>query len=587
MRLRTEQDALKYLERSGWGLAEIDDKIQAWDDHPEFCRNSLSIRDKRGVNVPLELTPAQLKLWAAVKRQMDQGRAVRIIVLKSRQVHMSVGTASIIWRRVAFLPGQHAMVYANRSDNTTNVWDYYRQFTENYNHKYSGVKQRKLKGRGIFEGAGQEGIEWAGSSYVYAETAGAKTSARGSSIRHFHLSEGAFWDQGPTVRLGLMQSLPDDADTTLIDESTANGLGGSFHAAWMRAIAGESDFDPVFFGCLEHPENVRRIDMPMDRWMNSMDRTERNLYERHGAKPEQLEWRRWTIQNKCDGSARMFQQEHPVNAEEAFLSSGRTYFDMSALERHPAIEQPMSGRIEEVLIGTRKQIQFVARADGRGELRVWRKPVPNRMYVIGGDAAQGIDVSARQGGTSDPDYSAACVMDQHTGEQVAVLHARLQPSVFAQYTADLGRWYNWAYLVPEANGVGIAYIEGLMQLGYPLHLIFQRRRNATDQRTALLQDLGYLTNETGRPQLLAALDRGIAEMSIQLVDPQTIQECRTLVTKPNGRAEASDGSHDDLVFAAALAAMGIRYAPQDRPGMVTGGAYGQQAQSQLKAIRYT
>src|SRR5258708_33600547 len=82
--------------------------LAGFHGHEEFCRESLSIRNKAGVSVPLILTPAQQKLNLAIKRQIERQVPVRIVVLKARQVHMSVGVASQGFRRVAFAAGAHA-----------------------------------------------------------------------------------------------------------------------------------------------------------------------------------------------------------------------------------------------------------------------------------------------------------------------------------------------------------------------------------------------------------------------------------------------------------------------------------------------
>jgi hypothetical protein len=79
--------------------------IEAWFDHEQFCANSLSIRDKSGRVVPLVLTPAQKKLNEVIRQQEDEGNSGTHPCLKSRQVHMSVGAASQIFRRVAFISG--------------------------------------------------------------------------------------------------------------------------------------------------------------------------------------------------------------------------------------------------------------------------------------------------------------------------------------------------------------------------------------------------------------------------------------------------------------------------------------------------
>ncbi len=46
---------------------------------------------------------------------------------------------------------------------------------------------------------------------------------------------------------------------------------------------------------------------------------------------EQLYWRRWAIDSKCEGSADLFRQEYPGCPEEAFLGSGRPRFSHEAL----------------------------------------------------------------------------------------------------------------------------------------------------------------------------------------------------------------------------------------------------------------
>jgi hypothetical protein len=41
---------------------------------------------------------------------------------------------------------------------------------------------------------------------------------------------------------GVVQAVPDEPDTEIILESTANGVGGEFHERWQQAEAGVGDY---------------------------------------------------------------------------------------------------------------------------------------------------------------------------------------------------------------------------------------------------------------------------------------------------------------------------------------------------------
>jgi hypothetical protein len=160
------------------------------------------------------------------------------------------------------------------------------------------------------------------------------------------------------------------------------------------------------------------------------------------------------------------------------------------------------------------------------------------------------------------------MFDCDTGEQVAKLRARLNPDPFAEYVRALQRWYNSAFLVPEANGPGLAFIEALLRYGCPPGLIYHRRAQPDEQFSsragAQLQLLGWKENMVTRQQLISGLDAAIREISIILHDPNTISEHYTFVVKANGRAEHQDGCHDDEVFAVALGVVGINHPPADK-----------------------
>jgi hypothetical protein len=544
------------------------DIIDDFYNHPAFCRQSLTVRDKRGVTLPLELQPAQLKLHRLIEKLRAARRPVRIIALKARQVMVSTAVAAEFFHLIPFHDGQRGLIVAHEEKASKNIYGYYRQFHDNY--KPYGVRPPFEPGVALTdvdtEAHAGGTIAYKNGSKIEISTANNVKTGRSSSIRYLHLSEYAFWRDAATLMTGLMQVVPDDPDTMVVIESTANGVGGDFHKRWTEASAPgySGEWACFFFAWWEHPEYSRAISDHLG-FVKSCSREELHLKETYNLTWEQLHWRRWAIANKCDGSVDQFAQEYPANDAEAFLASGRPRFDLKALARMPRIEDGLEGELEEIQVTTKKTLQFHAQA--RGAMRLYRRPVPNKAYTIGVDVATGIDPSAEAGGSSDPDYSVATVHDRDTWEQVAKIRVRLEPDPFAEYVDALARFYNWSFIVPEANGPGIAFIGSLLRLGYPPSLIYHRRPDPSEQfrpdQSTLLQTLGWQTNTSSRIILISRLDRAIRDGSLLLHDPHTIREHETFVIKANGKAEASDGMHDDEVIAAALAVVGLETPPPD------------------------
>lgn len=534
--------------------------LTAFADRERLAAAALTIQNKAGQTVPLHYSPSQRKLSLLIRKIRKSGRAVRIVILKPRQVHFSVGCAAEIWNECAFLPGQHGACVADIFRTAKNLHSYYSQFQQAYERRgpYMGVLQLKpLKG--------QSGklVSWDKDSYVQFLSADSPTSGRSYSLRHLHLSEYAFYGDAATLMTGLMQSVPDDPGTTIIVESTANGIGGPFHELWTRANDPQQagDWVPLFFAWFEHPEYLRPLDVPRDTFQRSLDDEERILHERLGVTFEQLAWRRWTIVNKCESSVDRFHQEYPSTPEEAFLVSGRPVFEAKHLAAMPIDRNPIRGRLTLTDDFPAKRIVFEA-AD-KGELEVFRRPERTRAYAIGVDTSRGIDVGAKSG-KSDPDYCVAQVLDIDTGEQVASLRGRFSPAHWADQVAILGKWYNTAYIVPESNENGLAVIERLLTK-YPVAGIY-RRAPLPDQRGPVqLNELGWWTDTRTRPQLVNTLGNAIREQAIIIRKANTLQECLTFVYKATGKPEGQSGCHDDEVLSLALAVIGMISAPRMMP----------------------
>ena len=532
--------------------------LTAFADREKMAAAALTIQNKAGATVPLHLSPSQQKVTQLVRKLRRANKPVRIVILKPRQAHFSVGCAMEIWAECAFLPGQHGACVADIFRTAKNLHSYYSQFQEAYEKRgpYMGVRQLQPQ-------RGQVGklISWDKDSYVAFLSADSPTSGRSYSLRHLHLSEYAFYGDAATLMTGLMQSVPDDPGTTIIVESTANGIGGPFHELWMRANDPKQcgDWVPLFFAWFEHPEYVRPLDLPALAFQRTLDEEETTLHQRHRCTFEQLNWRRWTITNKCENSVDRFHQEYPSTPEEAFLVSGRPVFEGKPLARMPIDRNPLLGRLVDTDDFPAKRIVFET-ADA-GELSVFRRPERGRSYAIGVDTSRGIDRGAGVAGKSDPDYCVANVLDIDTGEQVANIRGRFSPAHWADQVAALGKWYNTAYLVPEANENGLAVIERLLTK-YPVAAIYRRKPMPDERGQVNLSELGWWTDTRTRPQLVNTLGNAIREQAVIIRKANTLQECLTFVYKPTGKPEGQSGCHDDEVIALALSVIGMITAPR-------------------------
>lgn len=152
-------------------------------------------------------------------------------------------------------------------------------------------------------------------------TAGNKAVGRSQTNQYFHGSEVAFWPNAAEHAKGILQTVPDAPGTEVIYESTANGVGNFYHIQWKQAEAGLSEFQAIFVPWFWQDEYQKEL--PDDFVLTEDEEKLRNQYE---LTLEQIYWRRLKIvELSADGTDGeiAFKQEYPMNAAEAFQTSGK------------------------------------------------------------------------------------------------------------------------------------------------------------------------------------------------------------------------------------------------------------------------
>lgn len=373
-------------------------------------------------------------------------------------------------------------------------------------------------------------------SKIRCATAGSGGIGRSDNFNNVHLSEFAFWPGEPKeLLLGIMQAVPDDPNTVVVIESTANGYN-YFQELWSGAEAGTNGWRPVFLPWYMEPEYRRPVE-PGTEWTAA----ERELAETWHLDEEQLAWRRWCIRTNCGGDERLFRQEYPNTPDEAFLLSGESYFDndtLSALRRSlppPARVGEFTWREPEAEGGRPEDWRFTDKPGGY--IRIYREPEEGVPYVLAGDTAG-----------EGSDRFTAFVLDNRTGEQVAELQQPLSEIYYARQVYCLGMWYNQALAGIEINFSTYPELK-LEEWGYPR--LYQRERFDTFSGK-MVKAYGWATTPKTRPQILAGLHTVTEEAPELIRSFETLGEMLVFVYGPGRKPQAAEGQHDDLVMAAAI-----------------------------------
>lgn len=524
------------------------------NDRKWYIENFLKIRDKKSNLIPFKLNTAQKIVYDVIRDCEKNNKLKRFIVLKARQMGLSTLFEGLIFQDTSTNKFKNSLIIAHEDKATQNLFSMSKLFYDELPDvirpmvKYSNGKELTFENpsNDVSEKQRNAGLR----SKITVATAGTTEAGRSATIHNIHSSELAFFPDAKTTMLGLLQSVPDEMNTLVVLESTANGVGDYFHNMWQKATRGENEFVPIFLPWFIDPGYTRpfRNDAEKQQFVEEVQAISRDvsgreirtyeyeLMHNHNLTLEQLNWRRYTIANKCQGDEVLFMQEYPSVPEDAFISTGRPKFNIKSLRKYQGIvKAPSKGYLVEDTFGG---VSFIE--DENGYLSIWKRPEAGTFYCIGADVAEGL---------LHGDYSCGVVGNPETFDIVAMWHGHIDPDLFGVELVKLARYYNDAYLGVENNNHGLTTLTTIKKLEY-WNIFFSKNYDRISD--SITQKIGWTTSLKTKPLMIDKLSEFIREYFIGIYSDLIISEMFTYVIEDNGSTNAQSGCNDDTVMATAI-----------------------------------
>lgn len=531
-------------------MTELSDKQRAarkrlLDDFEFYAAKCVKIRTKKGKIAPLVLNRVQKRFLEELLQQWEETGKVRFVVLKARQQGLSTVISAFQYWWLSQRKAQKGLVMAHEGDSTTALLDMYRRIHDNVPDIVRPSTKYLSRNELNFDKL---------DSGMRVATAGGRGIARGETLTFAHLSEVAFWPVAfaNTNFNGLVQAIPEENDTFLFLESTAQGVTGKFYEMYQGAVRRDHLWNgyEVFFSAWFETDEYRET-APADFVRTPEEEKMMELFAPLLNSNDQLYWRRKKV---ATSGLDLFKQEYPSTAEEAFLSTGRPIFNTEKLNERlqkakakPPLKQMTVAVKYDQKTGQALPLR-VLEEDRRGELLIYHERSDKETYTIGADVGMGIRGGVK--GKKEGDSSVAQVLDSKR-RQVAVWRGIIHPDEFAKVLIALGYHYNSATIAPERNNHGLVTCVALRDANYP-YLYTEQPEGTLDERDSI--NLGFFTSERTKPLIIDKLRELDRDGGIEINDPTTLQEMMTFVVTEAGKMEAEGGTHDDTVMALAIAA---------------------------------
>jgi hypothetical protein len=445
------------------------------------------------------------------------------IVLKSRQTGLSVITAGYVAWRLLFRYDEKILIIANQGDGAIRFLDTVKQFIDNTpSWLMPAAIEKKNQTELVF--AKPHG------SWVKAK-ASSPEAGRGESLTMLVLDETAFIKDDEDIWMGAGMALSATKGKCIMI-STPNGTGNLYHKTWVSSVNGDNDFNGLKVHWTENPASSK------------------NLVTRKDPAGNDVQWSPW-YEEQC----KRLQYDSVKIAQELDLSfEGSKYL---AIEGELIEKYDRRIRNEKIKPNWFIKYDFLFKGESRAgtfvidetHFHVFKRPEKDKKYIIGVDVARG----------DGQDYSTIQVIDVETLEQVAEFRDKIGVDLFPYIIDWVGRIYNEAYLVVEANSFGLSIGYDLRDKFHYKRMFYSKNVKEIHVRTASdykipegVEIPGFQTTRMTRPMIIKSVIQHMREGTVKLNSSRLIAEMTTFIMKGE-RPEAERGFNDDLIFSLALA----------------------------------
>lgn len=470
--------------------------------------------------------------WNEIQRDLDNKRVKKNIIPKPRQVGLTTYELADLYIEGTLDPGSVGFLVSQKKEYALKHFKMLHRI-----HKYFGMydpfnegdprndpwrllhqhllhTQYKSKHELYFDVI---------DCHIICDTAENQHVGEGLTINRGKCTEVARWPHNPEETMtNFKEGIPKDG--TLDIDSTPLNVGDYFYEEVQRSLNNPNpEFKLHFYEWWWESQYREKTTL------KSKDLTEEEqaLRKQANLDLEQIQWRR----NKMIALREKFPARYPEDIVSCFLAQGRRFFP----------EKLIYNRYKEL----HDYKPFTSSVDGF--TTIFKKRNVKRKYVIGADVARGIMVTSE-----DTDFSAAKVIDEETGEEVASFRGRIPPEDFGALLAELGEMYNDAMIAVERNGDGYSTMLALNQVGYGN--IYRHRQWEDRHKKTVIELPGWPNTMITRPIACNRLRDYLEENITSFYDKVFLNEASKFGRNAKtGKHEGLKGTHDDTVFASAIA----------------------------------
>ncbi len=503
------------------------------------------IVDKKRNTVPFFFNDVQTDF---IEKLETLGTNKPFFVLKGRQQGFTSVITAIQLSFAIVRKNFSGFTMADRSDNTQAI------FNDKARVVYERLPQ-ELKPSEKFNSRNELFFDKLNSSWRIATAT--DQVGRSRTLNFVHFSEVAFYECDlASLQAGIGEAIT--AGAIQVYETTANGFNQA------KELWDSGSCHNLFYEWWRSPE-YRSTEYEYLNTNNAWLIERIRVLEQMGCDREQITWYCKKYEGYLDKNT--IKQEYPITPSEAFVSSGDSVFDKEAINnqiarcahlqagrrgyfayKKEAIPISGSNGVAVDVEWRIKDIEFVESRDGYITLHEEPRVKKNRdgeithkaPYSLGGDTAG-----------SGKDYFTGKVICNLDGKTAATLHKQyIDEDLYAEQMYCLGRYYHDALI-----GIEINYSRQptrILQKKYNYPRLYMRERldGASDRA---VMDYGFETTTRTKPIIIGELVEIMRSTPDIEVDIPTLKEMTTFVKKDNGKTEAIDGCHDDLVMALAIA----------------------------------